>query len=94
MSSALVAVTDIRRPAPDGPAYWTVSFYVSVHGVKGHLSVPVEYGAFVGENILKVARNRFRLFAGTVADSTARYALTDDQLLKLRKSYEPDPFVR
>ena len=94
MSSSLIAVTDVRRPAPDGPAFWAVSFYVSANGTKGHLSVPVEYGAFIGESILKVARNRLRLFAGTLADSTTSYALTDDQVLKLRKNYEPDPFLR
>src|SRR3712207_5623102 len=83
MSSALIAVTDVRRPAPDGPPYWTVSFYVSAQGARGQLSVPVEYGVFVGENNLKVARNRLRIFSGTLADSTTSYALTDDQILKL-----------
>ena len=94
MSSALVAISNILRPKPDGPAFWTVSFYVSAYDVKGQLSVPVEYGPFIGENIPKVARNRLRLFAGTLADTTTSYALTDDQVMKLRKDYQPDSFLR
>jgi hypothetical protein len=94
MPSALVALTNIHRPNSTESANWSVSFYVSGHGVKGRLLVPVGYGIFEGGNIPKVARDRLRLFAGALADSTTGYALTDQQVIKLRKDYQANVFLR
>ena len=94
MPSALVALTNIYRPDFAGSANWSVSFYVAGYGVKGRLLVPVEYGMFEGGNIPKIARDRLRLFAGALADSTTGYALTDQQVIKLRKDYQANVFLR
>jgi hypothetical protein len=94
MPSAVVAVTNVHRLDPTGPAAWGVSFYVAAYGVKGRLLVPVDCGPFTGANILKVARNQLRLFSGALADTTATYALTEQQIVKLRRDYQPNVFLR
>ncbi|ACL58356.1 hypothetical protein [Methylobacterium nodulans] len=93
MPPVFVGVANMQCRRPGAPLYWDVSFCVSGHDVTGRLVVPVPHGVLCGENILKVARNRL-LFAGSLADATAAYALTDEQVLKLRKDFQPDPLLR
>ncbi len=76
------------------PEHWDVKFAVFGRGITGTVIVPVAYGLYSGENILKVARNDLRIFSGSLADATAPYALTPDQVTRLRKDYQPDPLLR
>ncbi len=94
-ASAFVGVTNVYPPqqGEESPS-WVVAFYVSAYGVRGKVSVGVPVGVHRGENIVKVARNRLRLFAGALADTTADYALTDQQVTRLRADYQPDALRR
>ena len=85
-----MSIGPIPRDPPLGvcPSMWLPT------GVKGRLLVPVDCGSFTGANILKVARNQLRLFSGALADTTATYALTEQQIFKLRSDYQPDVFLR
>lgn len=76
------------------PEYWDVDFVVFGRGMRGHIIVPVPCGVYSGETILKVARNSLRVFCGHLADATTAYALTDEQILRLRRDYQPDPLLR
>ena len=92
---AFVGITNVYPPKQgDETPSWVVAFYVSAYGVKGRVSVPMPVGVHQGENIVKVARNRLRLFAGAIADATTSYALTDQEVVRLRADYEPDVMRR
>lgn len=90
---AFIGVGNVYRGAAEQGS-WTVSFVISGNGAKGSILVPVDHGAFRGENILKVARNRLRIFTGLLADQAVQFALTDQEVSRLRSDYEPDPLRR
>ena len=92
--SAFVAVGNVWRSHPGETDTWLVEFVVGMGTSKGKLTVVVERGPYVGENMLKVARNRLRIFCAALADATTIHALTDDQIRKLRVDYEPDALKR
>ncbi|MGY2049217.1 hypothetical protein [Methylobacterium sp. JK268] len=94
MRSASVGVANMHCRPSGAPEYWDVTFALFGEDVSGRLVVPVPYGVYGGENILRVARNRLRIFSGALADVTAAYALTEDQIQRLRKDYQPDPLLR
>jgi hypothetical protein len=57
----LIGVSNIYPPKSD-EQIWTVAFHVAGEGVRGSLLVPLSQGVFNGENTLKVARNKLRVF--------------------------------
>ena len=71
-----------------------VSFFVSSATVKGNLIVEVPKGIYDANGILDIARDKLRYFAGSLADATVSFALTDSQISRLRKDYQPDPLRR
>jgi hypothetical protein len=89
----LIGVSNIYPPKSD-EQIWTVAFHVAGEGVRGNLLVPLSQGVFNGENTLKVARNKLRVFCSNLADATAPFALTEHEVSALRLDYEPDPLRR
>jgi hypothetical protein len=94
MDKVSFGVANMHCRTSGRPEYWDVDFAVFGRGMHGHVIVPVPCGVYSGENILKVARNSLRVFSGYLADATTTYALTDDQIVRLRRDYQPDPLLR
>ena len=90
----LIGVNNVYSAKTEEGGCWTISFHVAANGIQGSLLVPVDRGAFDGLNTLKVARNRLRIFSGMLADATVPFALTENELSKLRLDYQPDPLRR
>lgn len=89
----LIAVANIYDTANEH-SMLGVSFFVASEKVKGNLLVGVPKSVYTGNGILDVARDQLRLFAGSLADATVSFAMTEDQIRRSRKDYQPDPLRR
>ncbi len=94
MQAVRVLVSNIYHPIGAEADEWGVEFTIFSGRLRGRIVVPVQRGAFEGENIIKIARNELRIFSSAFADAMVDSALTSDQIARLRKGYEPNPLKR
>ncbi|MGF9764254.1 hypothetical protein AAII07_55045 [Microvirga sp. 0TCS3.31] len=94
MKTVRVVVSNMHHPIRGEIDEWGVEFAIFYGRLRGRIVVPVQRGAFEGENIIKIARDQLRIFGIDFADAMVDSALTTDQIARLRKGYEPDALKR
>ena len=94
MDTVRVVVSNMHRPIREQADEWGVEFSIFYGRSRGRIVVPVQRGAFEGENIIKIARNELRILSVDFADAMVDSALTADQITQLRKGYQPDALKR